>query len=95
LRKIGNVLHVLDKTLVVRGGREVVASKLVGSLVAVGDGIMGRISDVFGPVKKPYMSVRILEGVNRVEALRLCGKAVYLRARKGRKERKEGRQWKK
>ncbi|MHC1579137.1 MAG: H/ACA ribonucleoprotein complex subunit GAR1 [Candidatus Alkanophagales archaeon] len=83
MRKVGTVLHTLGSILIARLEKGVTAPKLLGSPVIVGKDITGTVSDVFGPVKKPYVSVRTSKRLNGSEASGLRGKAVYLGDRRG------------
>jgi len=91
LRKIGNVLHALGSILIVRLEKSVAVPKLLGSPVIVGKYTVGTVSDVFGPVKKPYVSVRISKRLSGMEASGLRGKAVYLENKKEGKKGKKRR----
>ncbi len=72
MRRIGMVLHVSrSKSLILRAesiprfGQEVVDSKLRP---------VGKVSDVFGPVKRPYIAVK--PSVSNPESL--VGKPLYV-----------------
>jgi len=75
-KPLGNVLHVLNNIMIVRGKRKSKRKSLeaVGGLLnsVVLDGRnreIGRIYDIFGPVDHPYISVKLFTGVNQNRAV--------------------------
>jgi RNA-binding protein len=73
---LGTALHVVQKRLVVRGEPGVVKIPKVNS--AVFDQTrtkIGRVFEVFGPVKHPYIIVRLGRGV---DATLQVGKKLYV-----------------
>ena len=73
-KPLGNVLHVLNNIMIVRGKRKRKSLEAVGGLInsVVLDGRnreIGRIYDIFGPVDHPYISVKLFTGVNQNRAV--------------------------
>jgi len=75
-KPLGNVVHVLNNIMIVRGKRKSKSKSLeaVGGLLnsVVLDGRnreIGRIYDIFGPVDHPYISVKLFTGVNQNRAV--------------------------
>ena len=75
-KPLGNVLHVLNNIMIVRGKRKSksksleAVSGLLNSVVLDGrNREIGRIYDIFGPVDHPYISVKLFTGVNQNRAV--------------------------
>jgi len=75
-KPLGNVLHVLNNIMIVRGKRKSkrksleAVSGLLNSVVLDGRNRgIGRIYDIFGPVDHPYISVKFFTGVNQNRAV--------------------------
>jgi RNA-binding protein len=68
LRRLGTALHVVQKRLIVRGelveANEMDIPKANSIVVDQKRMKIGRIFDVFGPVKHPYIIVRPNRGIN-------------------------------
>jgi RNA-binding protein len=73
LRRLGTVLHVTKRgSIIVQTDK----SPPIGADVTDKKAkIIGRVHDVFGPVKAPYVAVR---ANNKEEASKLVGQPVYL-----------------
>ena len=85
MRRLGTALHVVQKRLIVRGelleGSEVTAPR-VNSLVVDQKKIkIGRVFDIFGPMKHPYIIVRPNKGI---DAAAHVGKKLYVEETSGR-----------
>ncbi len=85
---LGSVLHILgsgnSRSVIVRvrgkGVRDRGIEKLLNSVVVDEDRReIGRVYDIFGPVKHPYITVRLFRGVNLAE-LRSGGGKVFVHA---------------
>ena len=85
MRRLGTALHVVQKRLIVRGelleGSEVIVPR-VNSLVVDQKKIkIGRVFDIFGPMKHPYIIVRPNKGI---DAAAHVGKKLYVEETSGR-----------
>jgi len=85
LKRLGTALHVVQKRLIVRGelleGSEVIVPR-VNSLVVDQKKIkIGRVFDIFGPMKHPYIIVRPNKGI---DAAAHVGKKLYVEETSGR-----------
>jgi RNA-binding protein len=77
-RGLGTVLHVMDKMLIVRGGKQKV-KKVLNSTVVTGDKQkIGKVYDIFGPVNRPYVSVKVFGGLKETELEELAHKKLYV-----------------
>ena len=85
MKRLGTALHVVQKRLIVRGelleGSEVIVPR-VNSLVVDQKKIkIGRVFDIFGPMKHPYIIVRPNKGI---DAAAHVGKKLYVEETSGR-----------
>jgi RNA-binding protein len=85
LRRLGTALHVVQKRLIVRGelveANEKDIPKANSIVVDQKRMKIGRIFDVFGPVKHPYIIVRPNRGINAAVHV---GKKLYVDETSGR-----------
>jgi RNA-binding protein len=85
VNRLGTALHLVQKRLIVRGepvdGSDTKIPR-VNSTVIDGKGTkIGRVLDVFGPVKQPYLVVRLNKGI---DASVHVGKKLYVGETSGR-----------
>lgn len=73
MKRLGKVLHISRRgAIILRTDKTPpIGAEVVDKSVEV----IGTITDVFGPVKEPYISIRAREGV---DTNRLVGQPVYL-----------------
>lgn len=73
MRRLGKVLQVTKRgSIIVQTDKSPpIGAKVVDKKAQ----LIGRIQDVFGPVKSPYVSI---QSRNREEALKLVNQIVYL-----------------
>lgn len=75
---LGTVLHIMDKKLIVRGGK-LKAKRVLHSIVVTEDKRqIGRVYDVFGPVSRPYVGVKVFGGLKEAELKKLAHKKLYV-----------------
>jgi RNA-binding protein len=76
MRRLGKVLHVSKRgSLILRTDK----TPPIGPKALVLDKearTIGTILDVFGPVKNPYVSIRVYDGI---DSYKLVGQPLYLR----------------
>jgi len=77
-KKLGTVLHLMDKKLIVRGGRLKVEGMINSIVMSENKRKIGRVYDIFGPVNRPYVSIKTLEGVKEEELKKLVHKELYV-----------------
>jgi RNA-binding protein len=76
MRRLGKVLHVSGRgSLILRTEKTPPIGKQSRALDKKAQDI-GFVSDVFGPVKNPYIAIRPKKGV---DASKLVGQVLYLR----------------
>jgi len=79
LKRLGTVLHTVDNLLVVRADKTVNAGVLTGAAVITRSmKKIGKIKEFFGPVKSPYISIKIFKEIKDPELARLQNERVYL-----------------
>ena len=75
---LGTVLHVVDNKLIVKGGGLKV-ERIVNSVVMTEDKKkIGKVYDVFGPVKRPYVGIKTFEGIKEEELKKLANKKIFV-----------------
>ena len=76
-RGLGTVLHVVDKKLIVRSGKLKV-KRVINSIAVTEDKReIGKVYDIFGPVNRPYVGIRVFEGIKEGELKKLVHKKLY------------------
>jgi len=85
LKRLGTALHVVAKRLIVRGeqidGSETCIPRINSWVVDQKRIRIGKVFDIFGPTKKPYIIVRPNSGV---DAAAHVGKKLYVDEASGR-----------
>ncbi|NYT01822.1 MAG: RNA-binding protein [Methanosarcinales archaeon] len=74
MKRLGNALHVVQQKLIVRGAGESIPRANSPVIDRSGSRI-GKVYDVFGPVKSPYIVVRLNRGVDSAGHV---GKMLYV-----------------
>ena len=77
-RGLGTVLHVMDKVLIVRGGKQKVKKVLNSTVVTADKQKIGKVYDVFGSVSRPYVSVKVFGGLKGAKLEELAHKKLYV-----------------
>ena len=71
----GKALHTTSRGLVVRADQ---APKMGQTALDSAGEYLGRVSDVFGPVKSPYVVIRPASGLSRVDLGKLVGSDIIM-----------------
>lgn len=74
----GTVLHLVDHKLILRAGQLNVRRVINAPVVTERKKRVGTVSDIFGPVARPYIAVTIAAGLSDVEVQRLVHQKVYV-----------------
>ncbi|MBN1762464.1 MAG: H/ACA RNA-protein complex protein Gar1 [Methanomicrobia archaeon] len=77
-RGLGTVLHVMDKMLIVRGGKQKVKKVLNSTVVTADKRKIGKVYDIFGPVDRPYVTVKVFGGLKGAKLEELKHKELYV-----------------
>ncbi len=78
MKRLGTVLHIVDNLLIVRADKKIEEGILNTSLAVLTKGMkkIGKINELFGPVGNPYVSIKIIKGI---ELPNLKNERVYLK----------------
>jgi len=73
MRRLGKVMHVSRRGAIILRTEKTppIGAEVVDKSVEV----VGTVTDIFGPVKQPYVAIRAKEGV---DTTKLVGQPVYL-----------------
>ena len=75
---LGTVLHIMDKKLIVRGGKLNI-KRVINSMVVTEDKRkIGKVYDVFGPVNAPYVGVKVSGALKEEDLKKLVHKKLYV-----------------
>lgn len=77
-RSLGSVLHLVDHKLIVRAGNLTVRRVINSPVITDRKKRIGTVSDIFGPVARPYVAVKLAPGLSDEEVRRLVQKKVYV-----------------
>ncbi len=80
MRKLGKVIHLTNRGLVLRTEQ---VPDLGGAIYDGGGARVGSVLDLFGPVAAPYAVVKPARGASRAELGKLIGKELYMGERYG------------
>lgn len=77
MKRLGTVLHTIDNLLIVRADKTLKPDALSARATVVTKGMkkIGRLEEPFGPVKNPYVSIKMFKGA---EMTKLRNERVYL-----------------
>ncbi len=80
MKRLGTVLHTIDNLLIVRADKTLDTGNLNPYSMVVTKGMkkLGRIQELFGPEKNPYISIKIFKEIKDSEILNLKNERVYL-----------------
>ena len=86
MKFLGNSLHIANSgKLIARSTK----TPSPGGIVFDSDKKkIGKVSYVFGPTKKPYVSIRLFKSVNRDKIEKNCGEKLFVSKPKSKKPRK-------
>jgi len=75
MRKLGKVIHLTNRGLVLRAEG---VPKLGGAVCDGGGARVGSVLDLFGPVAAPYAVAKPVRGASRAELEGLVGRDLYM-----------------
>ena len=80
MKRLGDILYIMDKLLIVRAERTLEQSVFRGDQTVVTRKMkkIGKINEVFGPVNAPYISIKIFNNINASEVKGLKKERAYL-----------------
>ncbi len=80
MRKLGKVIHLTNRGLVLRAEQ---VPALGGAVYSVGGARVGSVLDLFGPVAAPYIVVKPTRGFAQDSLGKLVGEDLYMGERYG------------
>jgi len=80
LKRLGTVLHAIDKILIVRADKTLDLGTLNPNSMIVTKTLrkLGKVKELFGPEQNPYISVKLLSDIKGPEIAKLKNERVYL-----------------
>ena len=80
MKRLGTVLHAIDKLLIVRADKTLESSGPYPDSMVVTKTMkrIGRVKELFGPEKNPYISIRLFNEIKDSEIMKLKKERVYL-----------------
>ncbi len=80
MKRLGTVLHTIDNLLIVRADKTLDTGTLNPNSMVVTKSMkkLGKIKELFGPEKNPYISIKIFNEIKGSEILNLKNERVYL-----------------
>jgi len=80
LKRLGEILHILDNHLIVRADNTLEHSDFRENLLVVTRNMkkIGKIKEIFGPVNAPYITIKMFKDINSSEIKGLKNERVYL-----------------
>ncbi len=80
MKRLGNVIHIIDTLLIVRADKTLEKGVLFRNPTVFTKKLkkIGRIKELFGPVKAPYFSIKIFKEITESEIRDLKNERLYL-----------------
>ena len=80
MKRLGTVLHAVDNLLIVCADKTLVSGSLNPNSMVVTKTMrkLGKIKELFGPEKNPYISVKLFKDIKSSEIVNLKNERVYL-----------------
>ena len=80
MKRLGTVLHSIDNMLVVRADKTLETGSLYPNSMVVTKKMkrLGRVKELFGPEKNPYISIKLFNEIKDSEIKKLQKERVYL-----------------
>ena len=80
MKRLGTVLHAIDNILIVRADKTLEANGLYPNSMVITKTMkrIGRVKELFGPEKTPYISIKLFNEIRDSEIMKLKKERVYL-----------------
>ncbi len=80
LKRLGAIIHIMDNLLIVRADSTLEHSVYRENLLVLTSKMkkIGKIKEIFGPVKAPFISIKMFKDINSSEIKSLKNERVYL-----------------
>ena len=86
MKFLGNSLHIANSGKLI--ARSTKTPSPGGIVFDSNKNKIGKVSYVFGPTKKPYVSIRLFRSANRDKIAKNCGEKLFVSKPKSKKPRK-------
>ncbi len=79
MKRLGTVLHIIDKLLIVRSEKTLEKGVLFQNPTVMTKRMkkIGRIKEIFGPVNNPYVSIKIFKEITESEIKNMKNERLY------------------
>ncbi|MBU4138995.1 MAG: Gar1/Naf1 family protein, partial [Euryarchaeota archaeon] len=69
MKRLGAIIHIMDNLLIVRADSTIEHSDFRENLLVMNSRMkkLGKIKEIFGPVKAPYISIKMFKDINSSE----------------------------
>ena len=80
MKRLGTVLHAIDNILIVRADKTLEPNGLYPNSMVITKTMkrIGRVKELFGPEKTPYISIKLFNEIKDSEIMKLKKERVYL-----------------
>ncbi len=80
MKRLGTVLHSIDNMLIVRADKTLELNNLYPNSLVITKTMkkIGKVKELFGPEKNPYISIKLFNEIKDSEILKLRKERVYL-----------------
>ncbi len=80
MKRLGEVFYIVDNLLIARTDKTLEQSALRGNSAVFTKKMkkIGKVIELFGPVKSPYVSIKAAKGITISELTNLKNERVYL-----------------
>lgn len=80
MKRLGTVLHTVDNLLIICADKTLQTDALFANSMVITKSMkkLGKIKELFGPVKAPYISIKLFKEIKDVEIMNLRNERVYL-----------------
>ncbi len=80
MKRLGTVLHTINHLLIVRADKKLEIKSIYSNSLVVTKSMkkIGKIKELFGPEKNPYISIKLFKEIKDSDAINLKNNRVYL-----------------
>ncbi len=80
MKRLGAILHAVDNLLIIRADRALKEGDIRENSMVVTNRMkrVGKVKELFGPVKAPYISIKISKEMTASEVVNLKNERIYL-----------------
>ena len=80
MKRLGTVLHSVDNIMIVRADKTLESTSVYPNSLVITKTMkrIGKIKELFGPEKNPYISIKLFNEIRDSEIMKLRKERVYL-----------------